>query len=72
MADISARDLSRRVPVPATGDEIARLAGTMNGTLDRLEESVERQRRFVGDASHELQSPIAAAQVELGVALGAS
>jgi signal transduction histidine kinase len=69
VADISARDLSRRVPVPATRDEIARLAGTMNETLDRLEESVERQRRFVGDASHELQSPIAAAQVELGVAL---
>ena len=69
VADISTRDLSRRVPVPATRDEIARLAGTMNETLDRLEESVERQRRFVGDASHELQSPIAAAQVELGVAL---
>ena len=72
VADISTRDLSRRVPVPATRDEIARLAGTMNETLDRLEESVERQRRFVGDASHELQSPIAAAQVELGVALAHS
>ena len=71
VADISTRDLSRRVPVPATRDEIARLAGTMNETLDRLEESVERQRRFVGDASHELQSPIAAAQVELGRRAGA-
>ncbi|MBK0296182.1 DUF3071 domain-containing protein, partial [Bacillus sp. S34] len=48
-----------RIAVPATGDEIARLADTMNAMLDRLDRSAEGQRRFVSDASHELRSPIA-------------
>jgi signal transduction histidine kinase len=69
VAEISARDLERRVPEPATHDEIGRLARTMNETLDRLADSLERQRRFVADASHELQSPVASAQVVLDVAL---
>jgi signal transduction histidine kinase len=69
VADISTHDLTQRVPEPATNDEIGRLARTMNHTLDRLEASVERQRRFVADASHELQSPIAAAHTVLDVAL---
>lgn len=49
---------SSRVPVPGSGDEISRLASTMNRMLERLEASAERQRRFVGDASHELRSPL--------------
>ncbi len=69
VAEISSRDLSRRVPVPDTGDEIGRLAGTMNAMLERLETGVERQRRFVADASHELQSPLTAARTDLEVAL---
>ncbi|WIB76305.1 HAMP domain-containing sensor histidine kinase [Curtobacterium sp. MCPF17_002] len=48
-----------RVEVPDTGDEIARLATTMNAMLERLDRSAEGQRRFVSDASHELRSPIA-------------
>lgn len=48
-----------RVAVPHTGDEIARLADTMNAMLDRLDRAAEGQRRFVSDASHELRSPIA-------------
>lgn len=48
-----------RVAVPDTGDEIARLATTMNTMLDRLDRSAAGQRRFVSDASHELRSPIA-------------
>jgi signal transduction histidine kinase len=48
-----------RVAVPDTGDEIARLAATMNTMLDRLDRSAAGQRRFVSDASHELRSPIA-------------
>lgn len=71
MAAITAStDLSRRVPVPSSKDEIGRLARTTNETLAALESSVERQRRFVADASHELRSPIASlrTQLEVGVA----
>ncbi|MEU8300485.1 ATP-binding protein [Micromonospora sp. NPDC048909] len=69
VADISERSLDRRVSVPATDDEISRLAGTMNMMLDRLDAAAERQRRFVADASHELQTPLAAARTDLEVAL---
>ncbi|MGX1506114.1 UNVERIFIED_CONTAM: signal transduction histidine kinase [Streptomyces graminofaciens] len=60
-------DLSRRVPEPGSGDEVARLARTTNETLAALEASVERQRRFVADASHELRSPIASLRTQLEV-----
>ncbi|MGW7050867.1 sensor histidine kinase [Streptomyces sp. NPDC054887] len=68
MAAITAsEDLSRRVPEPDTHDEVARLAATTNETLAALEASVERQRRFVADASHELRSPIASLRTQLEV-----
>jgi signal transduction histidine kinase len=69
VAEIGERDLARRVPEPPVDDEIGRLAKTMNQMLDRLETSSERQRRFVADASHELQSPLAASRADLEVAL---
>lgn len=56
---ITADRLDRRVPVPASGDEIAALAVTMNGMLHRLDAAAQAQRRFVSDASHELRSPLA-------------
>ncbi|SEH00509.1 Signal transduction histidine kinase [Nonomuraea solani] len=68
LAEITGQDLSRRVPVPDTGDEITGLATTTNDTLDRLERSAETQRRFVADASHELRSPISALRAQLEVA----
>jgi signal transduction histidine kinase len=52
-------ELDARVPVPDGDDEIARLAVTMNAMLERLQTGSDRQRRFVGDASHELRSPLA-------------
>jgi len=54
-----------RVVVPPTGDEIERLAVTVNQMLDRLEAHHNRQQQFVGDASHELKSPIANMRAEL-------
>lgn len=65
LAEISGSDLTRRVPQPGGCDEIAELARTANETLDRLEESVERQRQFAADASHELRTPIAGLRANL-------
>ncbi|MET9404372.1 ATP-binding protein [Streptomyces sp. NPDC002935] len=69
VAEITGHALHRRVPVPDSRDEVARLARTMNVTLDRLEDAVVRQRRFIADASHELRSPITVLRTQLEVAL---
>jgi signal transduction histidine kinase len=66
---IGAEDLNRRVPEPSTHDEIGRLAQTMNAMLTRLEDSRERQHRFVADASHELRSPLTGMRAELELEL---
>jgi signal transduction histidine kinase len=65
---ISGSTMDRRVAVPNTEDEVARLARTMNGMLDRLERASARQRAFVSDASHELRSPVSTIRTELEVA----
>jgi signal transduction histidine kinase len=57
------------VPEPCGIGEIADLARTANETIERLERSVERQRRFASDASHELRTPIAGLRTELESAL---
>jgi signal transduction histidine kinase len=58
VAEISASDLTERVPEPGSRDEIAALAVTMNQMLARIEAGHAAQQRFVGDASHELRSPL--------------
>ncbi|HEX4814032.1 MAG TPA: HAMP domain-containing protein, partial [Nonomuraea sp.] len=68
VAHITARDLHQRVPVPRSEDEIAALATTVNGTLDRLETAMETHQRFVADAAHELRSPIATLRARLELA----
>lgn len=58
VAAIDAQRLGTRVEVPATADELAELASTMNAMLDKLELSDRSQRAFFSDASHELRSPL--------------
>ena len=58
-----------RLPVSPAGDELSRLAQTLNEMLARLQAAVEHERRFVADASHELRTPLALLRTELDLAL---
>jgi signal transduction histidine kinase len=69
VAAIGGGDLHHRVPVPPTGDEVSRLATTMNDMLERVGHASRRQARFVADASHELRSPLTRIRSELEVDL---
>ena len=68
-AAMSAARSGQRLPVPPARDELHRLGETLNRMLDRLEETIERERAFVDDASHELRTPLAVHKAELEVAL---
>lgn len=69
VAAITTSDLTERVPVPPGRDEISALATTMNDMLARIERGHSAQRQFVGDASHELRSPLTAIISALDVAV---
>ncbi len=58
-----------RLPAPGTRDELDDLARAFNGLLGRLGEAFERQRRFTGDASHQLRTPLTALLGQVDVAL---
>ncbi len=66
---ISIGNLSGRLPIGTTRDDLQRLAVTCNGMLSRLEDSVGRIQRFTADASHELRSPISFVRTVAEVAL---
>ncbi|MDR3632592.1 MAG: ATP-binding protein [Isosphaeraceae bacterium] len=74
--DMTAADLGQRLPVPGTGDELDEvghafndLLGRLHDAFARLHEGYERQRRFAGDASHQLRTPLAALLGQVQVAL---
>jgi signal transduction histidine kinase len=66
---ISIENLSDRVPVPATGDELAQLAEVLNSMLARLEAAVQTLSQFAADASHELRTPLAVIRTTAELAL---
>ncbi len=66
---MGAADLTHRLPAPPARDELAELARAFNGLLDRLAEAFERERRFAGEASHQLRTPLTALIGQLEVAL---
>jgi len=64
---ISTADLSARLDLPDTGDEVSRLANTFDEMLGRIESGFARERQFTSDASHELRTPLTAMKTILNV-----
>ena len=62
-------NLSERLPLRGSGDELDQLSATMNGMLDGLALHLEQQRSFVANAAHELRSPLTAMRTAVEVAL---
>jgi heavy metal sensor kinase len=67
--EMTAADLGQRLPDPTTGDELEELAQAFNDLLARLQQAFERQKRFTGDASHQLRTPLTALLGQVEVAL---
>jgi signal transduction histidine kinase len=63
--EINVTNPGRRVPIPPHKDEIHHLAESVNHTLTRLQEALERQRQFASDASHDLRTPVTAMRAEV-------
>jgi two-component system, OmpR family, heavy metal sensor histidine kinase CusS len=66
---ISIENLTERLPVPPTGDELARLTEVLNTMFARLESAVKTLSQFVADASHELRTPLAVIRTTAELAL---
>lgn len=69
MNSINSENLGERLDNPKSGDVIEKLSTTFNNLLDRLEQSFDRERQFIGDVAHELKTPIATLKSEVEVAL---
>jgi signal transduction histidine kinase len=66
---IGIRNLSERLPITPSGDELQRLGETFNEMLERLESAVKRLKQFTADASHELRAPLSLTRTVAEVAL---
>ncbi len=64
---IDASDLTQRVPIPKSKDEIQKLAETQNAMLDRIEKAFKSQERFIADASHQLLTPLTILRGEIEI-----
>lgn len=64
-AAITQHNLSERLPVVRTGDELERLSLSLNVMISRLEDAINSSKQFVADASHELRTPLAVLRGEL-------
>jgi signal transduction histidine kinase len=63
------QDASVRLPVPASDDEVSRLAETLNDLLERIQRGVAREHRLIADASHELRTPLGLMLMQIDLAL---
>jgi len=66
-SEIESSDLSNRIEVPLSEDELSQLSTTFNEMLDRIEDSFIKQGRFTADASHELRTPLTVIQGYVGM-----
>jgi two-component system OmpR family sensor kinase len=66
---ITEGDLARRIDGPPSQDELGQLASTLNSMIERLSETMERERRFTSDASHELRTPLTSIETSIDVTL---
>jgi signal transduction histidine kinase len=62
---ITAENLSERLPMPETRDEIAQVIEVLNHMIERLERGFEHARRFTADASHQIKTPLTIMRGEL-------
>lgn len=69
MRTINSTNLHQRIPEDGRRDEISQLAHTFNNLLNRIETSIETQRNFVNNASHELKNPLTAILGEIEIVL---
>jgi heavy metal sensor kinase len=70
--NINSKNLSKRLKVSPSGDELQRLSETLNGMLGRLEGAFNRITQFTADASHELRTPLALMRTTTEVSLRTS